>query len=76
MSWKLLTPGVGLHPFVRPFLSGRDYHALHKCNPFFRFDAEVTSGRTVWQPYPDIPGSVALSNGSYRHEPQWYYNFR
>ncbi len=76
LAWNMLSPGKGMRLFVRPFLSGRDYHALHKCNPFFRFDAEVTSGRTVWQPYPDIPGSVALSNGSYRHEPQWYYNFR
>jgi predicted glycogen debranching enzyme len=26
---------------VRPFLSGRDYHALHQENPAFRFDADV-----------------------------------
>lgn len=75
LAWNLLSPGKEVKLFVRPFLSGRDYHALHKCNPAFRFDAQATPGRTAWQPYPDIPGSVALSNGNYRHEPQWYYNF-
>ncbi|MBK7063122.1 MAG: glycogen debranching enzyme family protein [Rubrivivax sp.] len=76
MSWKLLTPGVGLHLFVRPFLSGRDHHALHKCNPAFRFDADEAPGQVAWQPYADVDGVVALGNGRYRHDPLWYYNFR
>lgn len=76
LAWKLFSPEKGARLFVRPFLSGRGYHALHKCNPVFRFDAQTTLGRTMWQPYPDLPGSVALSNGDYHHEPQWYYNFR
>ncbi|HSH29058.1 MAG TPA: amylo-alpha-1,6-glucosidase [Thiohalobacter sp.] len=75
LAWALLSPGKGVRLFLRPFLSGRDFHALHRSNPAFRFDAETTPGRTAWQPYPDVPGSVALSNASYRHEPQWYYNF-
>lgn len=75
VAWNLLTPGRGATLSVRPFLCGRDYHALHKCNPAFRFDAEVAPGRVAWKPYPDVPGTVALSNGSYRHEPLWYYNF-
>ncbi|MEO6973153.1 MAG: amylo-alpha-1,6-glucosidase [Rhodoferax sp.] len=75
VSWKLLEPSTGATLFVRPFLSGRDYHALHKSNPAFRFDAEVAPGRVAWRPYPDVPGTVALSNGNYRHEPLWYYNF-
>ncbi|TAM52702.1 MAG: glycogen debranching protein [Burkholderiaceae bacterium] len=75
ISWKLLGPRTGATLFVRPFLCGRDYHALHKSNPAFRFDAEVVPGRVAWQPYPDVPGTVALSNGHYRHEPLWYYNF-
>src|SRR5262249_29443777 len=62
--------------FVRPFLSGRDYHSLHKENPVFRFDAAVEGERVVWNPYPGVPAVVALSNGHYQHEPHWYRNFR
>ncbi len=76
LSWRLLTPGTGIRLFVRPFLSGRDYHALHKCNPTFCFDAAQSMGRVAWKPYPDVVGVVALHNGDYRHDPQWYYNFR
>jgi predicted glycogen debranching enzyme len=76
LSWRLLTPGTGIRLYVRPFLSGRDYHALHKCNPTFCFDAEQSVGRVAWKPYPDVVGVVALGNGDYRHGPLWYYNFR
>ena len=60
---------------VRPFLSGRDYHALHHRNPSFRFDARTGSGRVAWQPYQDVPGVTAIHNGTYAHDPQWYLNF-
>ena len=75
VAWNLLEPRKGATLFVRPFLSGRDYHALHKSNPAFRFDANIAPGRVAWKPYPDVPGVVALCNGRYRHEPLWYYNF-
>jgi len=45
---------------VRPFLSGRDYHALHHENGDFRFEAEVTGDRVSWQPYASVPRIVAL----------------
>jgi predicted glycogen debranching enzyme len=60
---------------VRPFLSGRDLHALHHANPAFRFQAEVRGERVSWTPYEDVPGVAALSNGEYRAEPEWYRNF-
>src|SRR5262249_8248243 len=61
--------------FVRPFLSGRDYHGLHKENFGFRFDPAMDGERVVWNPYPGVPATVALSNGHYQHEPHWYRNF-
>ena len=76
VSWKLLGPRRDVKLFVRPFLSGRDYHSLHKSNPAFRFDAEVKSDRVSWQPYSGLPGMTVLSNANYAHDPQWYYNFR
>jgi predicted glycogen debranching enzyme len=76
LSWKLLGPRRDVKLFVRPFLSGRDYHSLHKSNPAFRFDAEVNPDRVSWQPYRALPGVTMLSNASYAHEPIWYYHFR
>jgi len=83
LSWRVLGPGRSdVKLFVRPFLSGRDYHSLHKGNPAFRFDAELKPDRILWQPYPGLPGVTAgvpgvsvITNGSYSHEPHWYYNF-
>ena len=60
---------------MRPFLSGRDYHSLHRSNPAFRFDAAIDTGRVAWQPYQGVPGVTALHNGTYGHDPHWYLNF-
>ena len=61
---------------VRPFLSGRDYHALHHENGAFRFEPErqrraVSSGgrTTASRRFTSLP------TASYRHEPDWYRNF-
>ncbi len=76
VCWRLLGQRKSVRLFVRPFLSGRDYHSMHKANDAFRFDAAVDSERVVWNPYPGVPAVVALSNGHYQHEPHWYRNFR
>jgi len=75
VAWRLLATKGTAKLCVRPFLSGRDYHALHRNNPAFRFEAQVHAGCVTWQPYSDVPGVTALSNGAYAHDPQWYYNF-
>jgi predicted glycogen debranching enzyme len=74
LLWKLLA-GSEVTLTVRPFLSGRDYHALHHRNTALRFDAQLGPGRVAWQTYPDVPGVTALHNGRYAHDPQWYLNF-
>jgi predicted glycogen debranching enzyme len=75
ISWKLLGSRKAVKLHVRPFLSGRDYHSLHKSNSGFRFDAAVRPDRISWQPYSVVPGVTALTNGDYSHEPTWYYHF-
>ncbi|MCI0746345.1 MAG: amylo-alpha-1,6-glucosidase [Verrucomicrobia subdivision 3 bacterium] len=75
VAWKLLGPRKDVTLHVRPFLSGRDYHSLHKSNSSFRFEAEIRPDRVSWRPYLGIPGVTALTNGAYSHEPNWYYNF-
>jgi predicted glycogen debranching enzyme len=79
ISWRLTSrvqhmPAARL--FVRPFFSGRDYHSMHHENGAFRFEPERRDDRLVWRPYDGIPAVHALSNGEYRHEPDWYRNFR
>lgn len=75
LSWRLLDSRAKALLTVRPFLSGRDYHALHRENPAFRFDPEIDGRRVVWRPYPDVAQISAVHNGSYRHQPDWYRNF-
>lgn len=60
---------------VRPLLAVRDYHALHRENDSFRFDATCVDDNVAWRPYDDRPAVTALSNGRYEHAPSWYRNF-
>jgi predicted glycogen debranching enzyme len=61
--------------YVRPFLSGRDYHSLHQENPQFRFEPEKDGSRFIWRPYVGVPAIASVSNGDYVHEPAWYRAF-
>ena len=76
LSWRL-TGGYGgeARLSVRPFLSGRDFHATHHENNSLDFDPEFTLGRVRWKPYRDLPAVVARFQGTYRHAPTWYRNF-
>jgi predicted glycogen debranching enzyme len=85
VAWRLVARGKGAdaRPVacgpvtlrVRPFLSGRDYHALHHENPSCDFRVAVAGERVRWQPYGGIPAVVATSNGRYAHAPDWYRRF-
>jgi len=74
VTWTLTAGGpIDLH--VRALISGRDYHATHHENGAFRFDAAPSSGSVAFRPYDGVPSIVSLSNGAYRHAPEWYRNF-
>ena len=76
VSWKLLAGTGAVTLTMRPFLSGRDYHALHHENPAFRFEAaEGPAGLRTFHPYPDVPSIAVRSNGSFDAAPEWYRNF-
>jgi len=75
VSFKLLTRGKRASLSLRPFLSGRDYHALHHENGDLRFEAEAGKGRVAFRTYGSVPEVVALTNGQYREEPHWYRGF-
>src|SRR5262245_59977274 len=75
LRWKRIK---GLDParlVVRPFLAGRDYHSLHHENGSFRFEAERSHVTVRWRPYDGVQPIVAVSNGDYQHQPNWYRNF-
>ncbi len=75
LLWRLLRPRKDVRLTVRPFLSGRDYHALQRANGAFNFTADVAAPFVRWQTYPGLPQIVALTNGSYQADPHWYHNF-
>ena len=75
LRWRR-TAGTGACRLtIRPFLSGRDFGALHYENPAFRFDAATVGGNVAWRPYPEQPACTALTNGTYEHGPDWYRDF-
>jgi predicted glycogen debranching enzyme len=75
LRWRRLAGSGGCRLVVRPLMSGRDYHALHRANPSFNFTPMISGGNVAWRPYPDLPATAALTNGDYTHQPVWYYNF-
>ncbi len=75
VSWRLVKPKDGVVLSLRPFLSGRDYHALHRENPSFNFEPQSLGQALIWRPYAGVCGAAVLSNGSYAHAPLWYRQF-
>jgi len=75
VTWRLAAARGGVTLAVRPLLSGREHHALHRENPAFRFEEESHDGRLVWRPYPGVPSIAVAANGAFRRAPLWYRNF-
>jgi len=76
LSFRLSQHVDGVRLYLRPLLSGRDFHALHRENGSFRFAPEQRGSRLLFSPYPGVPQIEMLSNGQYCHSPEWYRNFR
>jgi predicted glycogen debranching enzyme len=74
VTWTL-EAGGGVRLIVRPFLSGRDYHSLHRANDAFRFDAKQLGAAVRFAPYIGVPDITFSTNGEYRHRPDWYRQF-
>jgi predicted glycogen debranching enzyme len=75
LTWRLVGTPRPATLSVRPFLSGRDYHALHHENGDLRFDGETRRDTVTWRTYASVPPVTALANGGYFHAPHWYRNF-
>jgi predicted glycogen debranching enzyme len=75
LSWRLVRPEPGVTLSVRPLLSGRDLHGLHRENGGFRFGVIMDGVSVSWRPYDTLPAVRAQTNGIYEHAPSWYRNF-
>jgi len=75
LRWTLRGTSPGITLFVRPLLSGRDTHALHRENASFRFEPQARGSELLWTPYDGVPQIAIQTNGTYSHDPQWYRNF-
>ena len=75
IAWTLAEGEGDIELNVRPFLSGRDYHSTHHENGAFRFEPTEADASVAFRPYDNVPSVVTLSNGRYRHAPEWYRNF-
>ncbi len=79
LRWRRVAGQGTCRLCVRPLLSGRDYHALHRENPTFQFDGAVQQGpdgaTVAWQPYAALPRVTASANAAYTPAPDWYRRF-
>jgi predicted glycogen debranching enzyme len=75
-SWRLVEGGSRAQLEVRPFVSGRDYHATHHENGAIDMRASADAdGILTWRLYDGVPAILSSCNGSYIPDPQWYRNF-
>jgi predicted glycogen debranching enzyme len=74
VAWSLLSGGAARLE-LRPFLTGRDYHALHQRNDACRAAPRVDGERLRFALYDGVPSFVIASNGRFTGEPLWYHGF-
>jgi predicted glycogen debranching enzyme len=78
LSWRLAAPPPArgsARLTVRPFLAGRDFHALMHENAAFCFEPELDGGQWRFRTYAGGPRLVVTASGRYQHQPLWYRRF-
>jgi hypothetical protein len=75
LAFKVEAPLKGARLELRPLLAGRDFHATHRENGAFGFEATRAGKALRFEPYPDVPAVLSLSNGEYRSAPDWFRGF-
>src|SRR5437879_5993050 len=77
VMWRLVeAAGSGrARLFVKPMISGRDYHALHHENDVLARDVAIAEGLVTMRPYAEVPEIYLHHNGLFRARPDWYRRF-
>lgn len=61
---------------LRPFVAGRDYHALTHANREICLSSAFDGDIWIYRAYPQLPTLYLLAPGaSFTAQPDWYYNF-
>jgi len=63
VSYRLRGESAGAELVIRPLLTGRGFHALHKENTAVQFQAELRSGVSILRPYQGVPPIYFHHNG-------------
>ncbi len=75
VTWRAHNAPSGARLEVRPFLSSRDYHALHFENDAANLGGAVEGESVRFRLYASQPALGVLSNGRWSAEPHWYRQF-
>src|SRR5207249_3499559 len=77
VTWRMVeAAGSGrARLFVKPLISGRDYHSLHHENPVLNRDVDSGEGLLVLRPYEGVPATYVHHNGLFVYKPDWYRRF-
>jgi predicted glycogen debranching enzyme len=75
VTFRLERPSSGAKLDVRALFSGRDFHGTHGENGAFRFEPTSAGSALRFEPYAGVPAVLTVSNGTYRHAPDWYRHF-
>ncbi|MCC6406318.1 MAG: glycogen debranching enzyme family protein [Planctomycetes bacterium] len=75
VSWRRVAGTGRATLVVRPFLSGRDHHALQRENDAPQLSAIVLGERVDWHTYAHLPAVASLANAEYVHRSFWYRDF-
>ena len=65
LQWSALDGARDIQLRVRPLLSVRDYHALHRCNEECNLATSRHGQKLQWSPYRGAPSICGWSNGSF-----------
>jgi predicted glycogen debranching enzyme len=78
LRWRVRSgDGRGLSLSVRPFLAGRDAHALYRQSGEATMPVGRSNGETVfWTPTPACPTVRSVANAAWAEDPVWYMGFQ
>ncbi len=72
VTYKMRKECQGATLMVRPFMTGREFHALHKENPALCSDAKVQAGVVTLAPYDGLPPLYFHHSGRFVPGFNWY----
>ena len=55
LSYKIRKEAQGADLVLKPLMTGRDFHALHKENPALQSQPQLSNGVCALTPYPGVP---------------------